>query len=272
MIKPDNTNPLYIDSLNHPASTHIRQLLTRDGRQSLREIIIDDEENILQAIKASINIKSIYYTGQNMISPELKNQLNPTIPLIEIAVRTNKKIFGNDKSSRLFAIADQPQIHTLEILKSHAHDVVVLEDLGIAGNIGNIIRTSLALGIGSLILLNTSAVDLYDRRLIRASRGYLFSLPLVAVSTTDFLTYCQHHHETLVIMDMHADKTVDDLPAIPDRLLLTFGSEKNGCSNLVKAAATMKVRIPMRSIVESLNVSASAGITLYSRARFNLTS
>ncbi|MCB0103819.1 MAG: NshR/TsnR family 23S rRNA methyltransferase, partial [Anaerolineales bacterium] len=139
------------------------------------------------------------------------------------------------------------------------------------GNIGNITRTSLALGIGGIILLNMDPVDLYDRRLIRASRGYLFSMPMITASTTDFLEYCKNNNESLMVMDMHADKTIDDIATISNRLLLAFGSEKDGCSAEIENAATMKVRIPISNKVESLNVSASAGITLYSRSKFNQT-
>jgi tRNA G18 (ribose-2'-O)-methylase SpoU len=63
--------------------------------------------------------------------------------------------------------------------------------------------------------------------------------------------------------------TVDQIAAIPERLLIVFGSEKDGCSSEVENAATLKARIPISDKVESLNVSASAGITLYCRIGFN---
>ncbi|KXK15442.1 MAG: RNA methyltransferase [Chloroflexi bacterium OLB14] len=91
----------------------------------------------------------------------------------------------------MFAIAQTPKSIGLEALKTISKDIVVLEDLSISGNIGNITRTSLALGVGGILLLNMDPIDLYDRRLIRASRGYLFSVPMITASTKDFLDYCQ---------------------------------------------------------------------------------
>jgi tRNA G18 (ribose-2'-O)-methylase SpoU len=67
---------------------------------------------------------------------------------------------------------------------------------------------------------------------------------------------------------MEAEKTVDEITSLPQRLLIAFGSEKEGCSPELEAAATLQVRIPIQT-VESLNVSAAAGITLYQRAGFN---
>jgi TrmH family RNA methyltransferase len=269
MEEQSANNPFLVDSLNHPLAGPIRKLLHRDGRRELNQIIIDDEENILQAIEAGVEIDSLYYAGEETVSENLRKNLTAGATIHEVAKRTTKKLFENDKISRIFAIAQTPKPIGLEALKSIQKDIVVLEDLSISGNIGNITRTSLALGIGGILLLNMDPVDLYDRRLVRASRGYLFSMPMITASTADFLDYCKKNNETLLVMDMDADKTIDDIAAIPNRLLLAFGSEKEGCSSEIENAATLKARIPISDRVESLNVSASAGITLYSRAKFN---
>lgn len=264
-------NPNLIDSLLHPLAGPIRKLLSRDGRRDLGKILIDDEENILQAIQAGVKIESIYFAGEEVISDELRKRLPAEATVHEVAKRTTKKLFENDKISRIFAIAKMPKPIGLEVLKSIKKDVVVLEDLSISGNIGNITRTSLALGLGGMLLLNMDPIDLYDRRLIRSSRGYLFSMPMITASTSDFLDYCKKNNETLLVTAMDADKTVDDIASLPQRLLIVFGSEKDGCSAEIEAAATLKARIPISDKVESLNVSASAGITLYSRSKFNQT-
>jgi TrmH family RNA methyltransferase len=105
----------------------------------------------------------------------------------------------------MFAIAETPKPKGLEMLKTIKKDIVVLEDVSISGNIGNIIRTSLGLDMGGMILLNMDPLDLYDRRLIRASRGYMFSLPIMTASTTDFLAYCKANNETLLVTAMEAE-------------------------------------------------------------------
>ena len=262
-------NPFLIDSLNHPLAGPIRKLLHRDGRRDANQILIDDEENILQALDAGVEIDSVYFAGDEVISDTLRNKLTPGATIHEVAKRTSKKIFENDKLSRIFAIADTPKPKGLELLKTIKKDIVVLEDLSISGNIGNIIRTSLALNLGGMILLNMDQIDLYDRRLIRASRGYMFQLPIMTASTEDFLNYCKTNNETLLVTAMQADKSVEEIGAIPERLLIVFGSEKDGCSPEIENAATMKARIPINEKVESLNVSAAAGITLFNRLPFN---
>jgi len=262
-------NPFFIDSLNHPLAGPIRKLIHRDGRQEFNQILIDDEENILQALEAGVEIESVYYAGDEVISDTLREKLTPGATIHEIAKRTTKKLFANDKISRIFAIADTPKHKGLEMLKTIKKDIVVLEDLGISGNIGNIVRTSLALDLGGMILLNMDPLDLYDRRLIRASRGYMFKLPIMTASTPEFLDYCKANNENLMVTVMDGEKSVEEIASIPERLLIVFGSEKEGCSPEIVDAANLRVCIPINAQVESLNVSAAAGITLFNRIRFN---
>ena len=265
-------NPLLIDSLLHPLAQPIRHLLTRTGRQELNQILIDDEENILQALEAGVEIESVYYAGDELISETLRKNLTAGATIHEVAKRTTKKLFENDKISRIFAIAETPKPLELEALKTITKDVVVLEDLSISGNIGNIIRTSLALGVGGIILLNMDPLDIYDRRLIRASRGYVFSLPIITASTKQLIDYCKQNNQQLLVTSATARQTVDEIANIAQRLLIVFGSEKEGASPEIERAATLQVRIPINEKVESLNVSAAAGITLYNRAKFNQVS
>ena len=266
---PPSDNPNLVDSLLHPQSLIIRQLLTRPGRIELNKILIDDEENILQAVDAGVEIESVYYAGDEIVSDTLKKKLAARVKIYEVAKRTTKKLFENDKITRIFAIARTPKAISLEAITNIQRDVVVLEDVSISGNIGAITRTSLALGVGGIVLLNTEHVDIYDRRLIRASRGYVFALPVIASTTEAFVKFAKQNNLQVLVTNAHAEKLVHEISSIPERLMIVFGSEKEGCSQAITDAATLQVRIPVDPRVESLNVSAAAGITLYSRIGFN---
>ncbi len=264
-----STNPNFVDSLLHPQAILIRHLLMRTGRIEFSRILIDDEENILQAIDSGVELESVYYAGDEIVSDKLKKKLSPTVNIYEVAKRTTKKIFENDKITRIFAIAKTPKPIGLNAIKNIQRDMVVLEDVSISGNIGAITRTSLALGVGGIVLLNTEHVDIYDRRLIRASRGYVFVLPVIATTTEEFIKFAKQNNLQVLVTNAHAEKLVQDISSLPQRLMIVFGSEKDGCSQAITDAATLQVRIPIDPRVESLNVSAAAGITLYSRAGFN---
>lgn len=259
-----------VDSLLHPLAILIRQVLTRPGRIECGLILIDDEDNILQALEAGVEIHSIYYSGNEVLSPQLIRKLPFGTSVHEVARKTCKKLFENDKISRVFAIAHTPSPRRLDSLLGTSRDIVALEDLTISGNIGAVVRTSLAFGAGAIVLLNAHPADIYDRRLIRASRGHVFSMPILTATTEEFIRFCQQNQIPILVMAVQADHAVQEAASLAGRLTIVFGSEKDGCSETLVNAATLQVQIPTDSKVESLNVSTAAGIMLYSRAWFNI--
>ena len=272
-----NANPMVaqenqeiVDSLLHPLAMLIRRVLTRSGRLELNLILIDDEENILQALEVGVEIHSVYYSGGEILSAELLGKLAAGVTVYEVAKRTCKKLFENDKVSRVFAIAYTLATPGLDSLLKLPRDIVALEDLSISGNIGAIIRTSVAFGVGGIVVLNAEPGDIYDRRLIRASRGHIFSLPVLTATIEEFIRFCSQKELPILIMAAQADHSVHEAARLSRPLAIIFGSEKNGSSQILKDAAAMQVQIPMESKVESLNVSTAAAIMLYNRTWFNI--
>jgi TrmH family RNA methyltransferase len=259
-----------VDSLLHPQAISIRRLLTRSGLDARDPaILIDDEGNILEALKAGVAFRSLFHSGDTTVSGVLRRSLPARTPIYEIARRTCKKLFLNDKVSRVFAIAEAPVRPTLESLGSIPRDVVALDRVSIAGNVGAIVRTSLAMRAGAVVLLDSDTVDLNDRRLIRASRGHVFALPVLAATTDELVRLCRRTGRPIVVATPRAVAPVDEIASLSQGLAIVFGSEKRGCSQALTDAASFAFTIPMSPTVESLNVSTAAAMTLYCRYAFN---
>lgn len=263
-----------VDSLEHPLAVWLRQLLDAqlgDSTQAAspqRLIIIDDEENIVQALRAHLEVERVFHTGDRPVSTSLREALPPDATTHELAKRTSKKLFETSKLSRTFAVAKAPKAPQLTDFATLKQDIVVLENLGIAGNIGAIIRTAVALGVGGVVLLDAD-IDVYDRRLIRASRGHVFSLPVVQTTAQALLTFCKQHDRPLLVTNPHASQLVDDIAGLQRQLAIVFGNEKAGCSQALLKAARFQLKIPTVPPVESLNVSTAAAITLFQRVKRN---
>lgn len=261
-----------VDSLAHPLAGWIREVLTGTDTYKVtpsRLIIIDDEENILQALQANLKVERVFHTGDQHISAHLRRVLPDKVTIHEITKRTSKKLFGSNKLSRVFAVAQTPRAPELADLAVLKNDIVVLENLGISGNVGAVIRTAVAFGVGGVVLLD-SEVDIYDRRLIRASRGQIFSLPVVKAKMDDFLTFCKRRDWQLLATAPSASRSVYDLVNLRGQLVIIFGNEKEGCSPALLEAARFQIKIPTNPLTESLNVSAAAAITLFQRIESNL--
>ncbi len=256
-----------VDHLLHPLAVQVSNLLTRSGRIATRQIIIDDEQNILQFRGTGAEVQRVFLSEDHGLSPAEVRQFAGDAPSSVLARRTSKKIFGNERLSRVFAIAQMPEANSLKALPRVSGDILVLDNLKIAGNIGAIIRTGFAFKAGAIVLLDYDPVDLYDRRTIRASRGYIFHLPIVCCSTSELVDFLKSESICLVATSASGSRSVEDIAIDPRQYWIALGAEKEGCAPALKACALEEVRIPMQSEAESLNVSVAASILLYVRSR-----
>lgn len=255
-----------IDHLHHPRAQYLKGFLEDETKHERASIMIDDVDNINEALQAGLTMEALYVSGLNTtLSQDFLQAWPNEAPLYEIAPRTCKKLFGKAKHSRVFAVAQLPDCHDSSVIWQQHGDVAVLDRLTIAGNMGAVIRSALAFGIGGIIVLDTHPVDIFDRRVIRASRGLVFRVPIAALTTSDFIEQAKVNNRSIVATSSHASQTLEQGLDGKQPLAIVIGSEKTGCSQELLDQAGQQVRIPMSDAVESLNVSVAASLLFYMR-------
>lgn len=143
-----------------------------------------------------------------------------------------------------------------------ARRVVVIDGVTDTTNIGAIFRSAAALGIDAVLLTRTSC-DPLNRRSVRVSMGSVFLVPwawldepVESLGRLGFKTAAMALKDNSVSIDDAA------LCAEP-RLAIIMGTEGDGLSDNVIAAADYTVRIPMSYCVDSLNVAAAAAVAFW---------
>ncbi|MEK7276953.1 MAG: RNA methyltransferase, partial [Chloroflexota bacterium] len=117
-------------------------------------------------------------------------------------------------------------------------------------------------GASGLILLDGGA-DPYHPSAVRASMGALFWKPVASAAFAEFAGWAKKYGYRLV--GASAQAAVDYREANYSRpLILLLGSEQKGLSPEQIAICDQTVRLPMLGRVSSLNLSAAAGVLLYS--------
>lgn len=140
-------------------------------------------------------------------------------------------------------------------------DCVFLEGIQDAGNVGAIIRSAAAFGVGGIVL-DRACADPWSPKVLRAAAGGHFALSVQQVaSLQDAL---ESFPGQLLCTVARGGKAPGAFPA--GRVGWIFGSEGAGVSPGVQQRASVKVTIPVAAGVESLNVAATAAICFYSRA------
>ena len=224
-----------------------------------RMMVVDDLENVATALRAGVEVRTVFSTH------EFDSAERFGLPVRRLTKSSAAELFGAERLSRTFALASAPAPATLDDLRQRPGDVVVLDGVRLAGNIGAVVRTTVALRGAGVVLLDSELPSVFDRRLIRASRGLIFALPVVVARPHELLTFVRGTELPLIVADSRGSMGMDDYAAMTGRTVIAFGSERHGCSPELRAAAVGSVSIPTSADVESLNVSVAAGITMYSR-------
>lgn len=246
--------------------------VTKHSRSVVKTALIEDVEPLLQCIRAGLDFIEVYGIDTIPVPSELLTacqQRNIPVRLIESSIVN--QVFKTEKRPKAFGITRVPRPCRFDELAGTTGDLIVLDGVKIVGNIGAIVRTSFALGAAGIVLVDSDLVSIADRRLVRASRGYVFSLPIVLATREEAIGYFRDSRLRLMVFDIEGDLTVGDLRSVDERLAFVFGSEKTGTSSAFEGISASSVSIPMNASAESLNVSVSAGIALHERAHWNLS-
>jgi 23S rRNA (guanosine2251-2'-O)-methyltransferase len=102
----------------------------------------------------------------------------------------------------------------------------------------------------------------------KVSAGAAAHMPVArVVNLTKAIESLKERGYYSVGLDGGGDALVGETGFETDPLVVVLGSEGNGLSRLVRETCDSIAGIPMSNMVESLNASVAAGITLYSVAR-----
>lgn len=147
--------------------------------------------------------------------------------------------------------------------------VVLLEDPRTMGNMGACVRVAAAADAAGV--LTTGPNDPWHPDALRGAAGLHFALPVAALAPwseidrprSQELDRLSSHDRSLIAIDPQGE----DLYAaeLPQRSILAFGTERYGLSEDLLARADLRLRIPMREGVSSLNLATSVAAVLYGR-------
>jgi RNA methyltransferase, TrmH family len=157
--------------------------------------------------------------------------------------------------TKILAIAKRPSVPSAGSLESMAHTglVVLLEDPRNLGNVGAVVRAAAAADAQAVV--TTGAADPWGRRALRGSAGLHYALP---VWRTDELP---SRTSFLIALDPEG-QDITELQ-LPNRGIFVFGTERGGLSEELSDRASVRVSIPMRQGVSSLNLATSVAVVLF---------
>lgn len=252
-----------------PRLADYRHLRDADIRRTIEgdEFLIAEGVAVVQRLAVSpLTIRSVLLTPRRWESlrPSLAHLTCPVyVAEPEIVAGTagfnlHRGVIASAQRPRalgLDAVFDRPP------LNGTRHRLAVLEGVNDHENLGAIARAARAFGVDALVLDPTCA-DPYYRRAVRVSMGEILFLPVVRAEVREVVDACAARGGQSWALTPRAD--AENIMHIADGsygpLALLFGAEGPGLSATSLQAATRRVRIPIASDVDSLNVGHAVAV------------
>ena len=240
-----------------------------------------EEEKLRDILKLAEAKGARLYCVEEKVMAKLSDTKSPQGVLAVIKMPENdlqqlrpgafeKKMAQRNKNAEQAVKGNTPQKEKVSPAQQFELDnnapILILDRVQDPGNLGTIIRTADAVGALGIILLEGCA-DAFSPKVVRASMGSLFHLPVVQdVTPEEALTWCYRNgYEPAATALSNAQNVFK--ADISKKTAFIFGNEANGVSEELQAAAETRLFIPMTGLAESMNVAMAAGIILFEGLR-----
>lgn len=160
----------------------------------------------------------------------------------------------------LFAI---PKMTLSKLYYPHYRKLLLCENISDPGNLGTLVRSALAFSF-DLALVCGSTAEPFAPKVVRASAGAIFGLPIADVTLNQLEAFLKKVRILVIASDLHGDIDfrMSKKKFKSKKILLAVGSEATGLSKRILDRADLRLRIPHSRAVESLNAAVAGSILM----------
>ena len=166
----------------------------------------------------------------------------------------------------VIAVCQQFPTSLKDILGDEPKLIAILEEVRDPGNAGTIIRAADSAGADAVILTGRS-VDLYNPKVVRATTGSLFHIPVAVMPELDaVLQRVRAEGLQVLAADIKGEDLLSARGSLAEPTAWLFGNEARGLSDEQLALADRAITVPIYGKAESMNLATAASVCLYESA------
>jgi RNA methyltransferase, TrmH family len=245
----------------------VRRAFARGELTAGGECAVEGVRIVEEAIRSGLHLRAVLFSESG------ESRAGRLLPQLAAQVET---LLLPDKLFTSVVPSETPQgVAALVRMKSYALQdllgaetgslVVAVAGVQDPGNLGTILRSAEAFG-ASGVLLGENTVSAYNSKVVRASAGSIFRIPLVKQDLGTALPALRERRLRLLATSSHKGTPMNEAE-FTSPLALLVGSEGAGVPPKIMAQVDEVVAIPHSPKVESLNAGVAASIVLYEAAR-----
>jgi len=224
---------------------------------------------VAAAIESGTRLRDVFWCDALLVSEHGRAVLATlgldTTPH-EVSEHVFRALSDRTEPQGIAAIADRPHTRLVDMSPSADGVLLALEDIRDPGNLGTVIRTADAAGADGVVVIGR-CVDPYDPKVVRATMGSIFHVPVAeADDAAQLIDWARAHGVRTYAASTRGEQTHFATP-FAGRTAFLIGNEARGLSAAALESADAIVRIPMPGRAESLNAATAASILVYEVVR-----
>ncbi|MBQ3180242.1 MAG: RNA methyltransferase [Firmicutes bacterium] len=243
-----------------------RSLALKKYREQNGLFAVEGKVGVREALRSALQPEFVLYDAARADEPEIAALVAEAAGrcprVLAVEPHLLAAVCQTENNQGVWLALRQPQL-TAEAFAAavHGRNIAVLDGLQDPGNVGTILRTAWAAGLGGVLLVG-DAVDVYNPKVVRSAMGALGHLPVLALDDPAAADMLDGLGASLVV----ADAGGEDFRRVQHNgpVAWLMGREATGPSAFWRGRAVRTVAIPMQPGVDSLNVAVAAGILFFS--------
>ena len=260
-----------IEGRHNPLLKELRHAFSRAERSETGDCAIEGLRIVEEAIRSGLRFRSVFFreSAQNL-AERLLPQLGSHVETLLVPDKIFDSSVPSETPQGVAALVHLKTFSIDDILERlQVGPVVVLAGLQDPGNLGTILRSAEAFGSAGIIL-GGGTVSVFNAKVIRATAGSIFRLPLVIAKEQSELenlgSKLRNANARLLATSSHKGTPLDQTQ-LAEPVAVFIGNEGSGLPRTIMNGVDELIAIPHTPQVESLNAGVAASIVLYEAAR-----
>lgn len=256
-----------ISSLQNPRVKQIVQLSKARERREQGLVVVEGAREIGLALDAGHEPEVVYVCPEIYTKSEYPELLDRIAASRKMAFSQAvfEKVAYREGSDGLIALI-RPKQHSLNQLQLRESPfIIVLESVEKPGNLGAVLRTADAAAVDAVVICDPQT-DLYNPNAIRSSVGCLFTVQVAVCSSSECLEWMKSNKIQSYAAELRASEWYQDCDFKGPSAII-MGTEADGLTDFWLKNADKRIKIPMRGVIDSLNVSVSTAVLTFEAMR-----
>ncbi|MGA7906571.1 MAG: RNA methyltransferase [Candidatus Sulfotelmatobacter sp.] len=261
-----------IEGRHNALVKRLRFAFSRAERTDEGDCAIEGLRILEEAIRSSLRFSAVFFRDSaNDLAERLLPQIGTHVETLLLPDKLFDSVVPSESPQGVAALVRLKEFSIDGVLERlQLGPVVVVVGLQDPGNLGTILRSAEAFGSAGVVL-GEGTVSVFNSKVIRASAGSVFRLPMVTIKSAggnfnEILSGLRAKSVRLIATSSHKGTPVSEA-RLAAPLAFFIGSEGSGLPRDVIAKMDEVVVIPHAPQVESLNAGVAASIILYESSR-----